>query len=251
MDLTQALLLGAVQGITEWLPISSEGANSLILTQIYHVPFKDAIVLSLWLHLGTLLAALIYFRKEIVTLIKKRDETWTFLLVSTIVSLIVSAPFVFFGIERVSFNGKSAMIVIGFLLLITGLLQLLMRKRSITEKQPTVRDAIVLGIGQGLAILPGISRSGTTIALLLWRNHSPQNAIRLSFLMSIPAVVIASGWAFLKGGTIVTTTSLLGVATAFVVGLLTIAGLLKVAEKINFGWFCILMGLLSIIAGFV
>src|SRR3989344_534503 len=101
MEISQALLLGIVQGITEWLPISSEGANSLILTQVYHAPFKDAIILSLWLHLGTLLATLIYFRKEIVALLKKRDETWTFLLVSTIASMIVAAPFIFLGIEQV------------------------------------------------------------------------------------------------------------------------------------------------------
>lgn len=249
MDISQTLLLGVVQGVTEWLPISSEGMNTLILTQLYNVPSTSAVLLSLWLHLGTLAASVIYFRRELWRLFTTRDKTLRFLIISTIVSVIVAAPYALFGLERWPLNGSNGMIAIGIFLLITGTLQFTTKKKEIHERQPNLADALLAGVGQGLAIIPGLSRSGLTISLLLLRRHTPSTSLKLSFLMSIPAVIIAAVWSSVNGEGMVSAAAVLGLIAAFIVGIAAITAMFKLAERVNFGWFCYIIGLLSIIAG--
>lgn len=252
MDSFQAVILGAVQGITEWLPISSEGMNSLILTQFFGASIAEAIVLSLWLHIGTLFAALLYLRKDVIVVLRERGSIFNFLVISTIVSVIVAAPLLLLSLENFAVSGKTAMVLIGALLIATGILQLVAKKNRVQAKEtPDMLDSIIAGIVQGLAVLPGLSRSGLTVSVLLFRKHSPKESIRLSFLMSIPAVIIAGTWATMHGIQADAVPALAGLLTAFVLGLLTIAAMFKLSERVNFGWFCILIGLLSVAAGFV
>ncbi|MBU0530183.1 MAG: undecaprenyl-diphosphate phosphatase [Candidatus Aenigmatarchaeota archaeon] len=251
MDFLQAFVVGTVQGITEWLPISSEGINSILLTQIYGTTLAEAILISIWLHIGTLFAALIYLRKDVIHVLKTRDQTFWFLVVATIASLIVAAPLMLITTDFFLLAGKNAMILIGILLIITGLMQWKAKKQKSENKKITYKDAIIAGIAQGLAILPGLSRSGLTISVLLFRRYHPTQSIKLSFLMSIPAIIIAGAWASTKTAATFSSEGLAALAASFIFGLITIAALLKLAERINFSYFCFLIGVIAIIAGLV
>jgi undecaprenyl-diphosphatase len=251
MDFLQAFITGTVQGITEWLPISSEGINSLILTQVFGSSLTAAVMISIWLHIGTLFAAAIYLRKDITRILRERGKEFNFLVIATIAGVIVAAPLMLIGLEWFVATGKGIMILIGVLLIITGIVQLSAKRRYEGSKQITMIDAVIAGIAQGLAILPGLSRSGLTVSALLFRNYSPTSAIKLSFLMSIPAIAIAGAWTLLQGVVSATAEAATALATSFIFGLITIAVLLKVAERVNFSCFCFLIGALAISFGLI
>ena len=251
MVLFQSLIVGAVQGVTEWIPISSEGINSIVMTQFFGASLTEALILAIWLHIGTLLAAAVYLRKDIIHVLKERGPTFNFLIVATVVSAIIAAPLLLISTEFFLLAGRSVMILIGILLIITGLIQFYAKKQTTQEKKITIKDAVITGIAQGLAILPGLSRSGLTISVLLFRGYKPAQSIKLSFLMSIPAIVIAGAWSATKTAAAFTTEGLISLTTAFILGLITIAVLLKIAERVNFSYFCFLIGVLAIVAGLI
>ena len=251
----EKLILGAVQGIVEWLPVSSEGVLVLMQTRLFgfKISYEQLVGEALFLHLGTFLAALVYFRRQVVSLVKKENKNlFWFLFLSTAVSAVLGF-FLFkaaVGLEsQFEATGRSLALIIGLLLLVTGSLQLKIKTNGTRKmKQVTLREALFLGIAQGLATLPGLSRSGITVAALLFSGLEKGQALRLSFLMSLPIVL---------GGNIVLNLNrfswgggdLLAVFVSFVFGLLTIRFLLQLAEKINFGYFVLLFGGLSLLSG--
>lgn len=208
MSIFQAFLLGIVQGFTEFLPISSSG--HLVLAETW-LQFKASqfLFFDVLLHLGTLLAVCIYFRARIYQLGKailsfffhvgNSDETQKNqrLLVAIIVSTIVtgSIGMIFYKqFEQV----RDSMVVLGVCFLATGTLlisTLLIRDRGIDLLNDYSYNiwvfAVILGIAQGFAILPGISRSGATICIALLLGISRGTAVEYSFLMSIPAILAA------------------------------------------------------------
>lgn len=260
----EQIILGIIQGLTEWLPVSSKAM--LILTEINIFgstkSLEELIKIALLLHIGTLAAAILYFRKEIGELVatllrfnkapKEDKNLFIFLLVTTVISGLLG-----FGLlkiidafeEQMSLTGKAATAIIGLLLIGTGILQL--KSKNIgkrTEKQVVVRDAIYLGFAQGLAAIPGFSRSGTTVSTLLLRHFEKQSALRLSFLASLP--IIFAGNIILNFDAIrtINVNQIMGIFASFIFGYITIDGLLKVAKKVNFGYFVILFGLLTILS---
>jgi len=251
-------VLGIVQGIVEWLPISSEGINSLIMVNFFGKSLGEAAIYSIWLHAGTLLAAIIYFKAELLGLLKNfplyiknprvnTDENLltTFLIISTLLTGIVGLPIFLFGIEKINVSGAAATAFIGILLIFTGILQKY-SKNPIEKRDIELNDSAIVGILQAFSVLPGISRSGITISTLLLRKYDSHSALKLSFMMSIPAVFVAEIGIGIMGRIIIDAYSLLAVAISFVVGLLSIGILMGVAGRINFGNFCISLGLLSL-----
>ena len=261
----ESIVLGTIQGIAEWLPVSSEGIIVLVKTNFFESKtLIDTVEIALFLHLGTFLAALVYFRKDVwalvVSLFKYKTsliETKAvlhFLVISTFISGIVIFGFlkIFDSSDAIILaTGKTITIIIGIMLLITGILQLRSRKfgwRS--SANLNYKDSIALGIMQGLAAIPGLSRSGLTVSSLLLRNFKESEAIRLSFLMSLPVVL---------GGNIVLNLQgfswslerFVALLFAFVFGLLTIDILLRVARKIQFAWFVLGFGVLMILTVFL
>ncbi len=247
-----------VQGVTEWLPISSEGINALIMVNFFGRTLSEAAVYSIWLHTGTLLAAVVYFRAEISMLLTNlsayaknpgRDtggnRLTTFLIASTVLTGIIGLPIFLFGLDRTNFSGGVATAVIGLLLIFTGLLQKY-SKRASGERAIGLKDSLLVGSLQAFSVLPGISRSGITTSALLLMKHEARSALKLSFLMSIPAVFAAEVGLGLLGKITLDAYSLLAVLISFVFGLITIRALMETAGRVNFGNFCILLGLLSV-----
>lgn len=262
----EGLLLGAVQGITEWLPISSEGVITLIQLQLFGRSAAESISYALWLHVGTLLASVVYFRREVLHLFKclprwlsqreslePRDHKFIdFLLLSTLVTGLVGAPLLLISLQ-VGIYTTVATALIGLLLIATGLLQLhapRFGQRTITHLN--WRDAGLLGIVQGLSVLPGISRSGFTISALLMRGYQEAEALKISFIMSIPVVLGAQILLELGGAlTFDGSAALAGVVASAIVGWLMLDALMRLARRLPFWAFAIGLGLLSLVAALI
>lgn len=265
--MAESLFLGAIQGFAEWLPISSEGIVVLARTRFFNgnAALSDDIFLALFLHLGTFLAAFVYFRQEVFALLRgavryreaapKTRSLLRFLVLATVVSGVLGTALLR-GVEDIedslALSGKIVTAGIGMLLIVTGALQLRAHRggtRGIGGL--TGRDALIVGIAQGFAVLPGLSRSGLTVAALLLRGINDVDALKASFLMSLPAVlagniVFNAGRAASFGWD-----ALLGVAAAFAFGLLTIHVFLRFARRVNFGFFIASFGALTLLAAFI
>jgi len=262
-DYTQAIVLGVVQGITEWLPISSEGINTLVLINIFEVRVPEAIAISIWLHLGTLLAATVYFRKELQILLlrllsyvtkstaERNSNTRvpvSFLLISTLITGMIGAPLYFYGLDDREIPAMYMTMIIGVFLIITGLLQKFTEHIRISRTQPHTRDALLLGCVQAFSVFPGLSRSGLTVSALLFRGYKPLQALRLSFLMSIPVILVAEVGLGFTDRIEINLVSFVGVASAFICGLVTISLFIRIAVKLTFWKLCIFLGIISLLA---
>ncbi|MBI4303599.1 MAG: undecaprenyl-diphosphate phosphatase [Chloroflexi bacterium] len=260
VEFFQGFLVGAAQGITEWLPVSSSAINTLVLMNFFQKTPGEALRLSIWLHTGTLLAALIYFRGEVVGILRslpqyvrelrtnresERNSLITFLIVSTLVAGAVAAPLVLLSLAQQTIPTYVVMPIIGVLLIITGLLQKFAFRASGTKTVAGIKDAILLGAAQGFAALPGLSRSGVTVSAFLFRGYDAKYAIKLSFLMSIPYVFAAEVGLNLIRRANYDLMMLGGILGAFIFGILTIGALLKIAARVRFWKFCLVLGVLS------
>lgn len=256
MSFAEAALLGLLQGLFEWLPVSSEGVVATAYRLIFGSSLSDAVDFSLWLHLGTLVSVLIAFRREIdlaVRSVLDRPTDLTPLVVFIGIATLTSAPIGFLvlvGLDEVSQRiGAAAMALVGVLMLITGAVLLLGRTSGERSRDDlSWVDAVLTGIAQGAAALPGLSRSGLTISVLLGRRVDRREALTLSFLLSIPASLGAGIYAAISSGVYASPQAILSLVVAAVTGFATIRVLLGIAQRINFGWFVVVVGL-SIAAG--
>jgi len=257
----EGIILGIVQGVAEWLPVSSEGVIVLIKTNFFGGGGLESIVkFALFLHLGTALAATIYFRKDVVEIFKtlfhykhatlENKNIFNFLFISTLISGILGLVLIktLSGVE--GSLGQSSEIInltVGILLLFTAYLQFKKRKVASTRTPENIKtiDSVTMGVVQGFAALPGLSRSGLTVASLLLLKFDEEQALRLSFLMSIPIVLAGNVLLNIKGFN-PSPENLLGFLFSFIFGLATIHILLKVAKKINFAYFVLIFGMLMI-----
>ncbi len=262
----EKVILGIIQGVAEWLPISSEGAIFLAKARLFRNPIdaEQVIKEALFLHLGTFFAALIYFRKDVFTLLKalfnyqrqarEVKNLLNFLVVSTLVSgligILLIKGFADLG-KTLNLTGKTISFFVGALLLITSLLQIKSRDYGLKrEKDLKLKDGLILGFMQGAASLPGLSRSGLTVATLLLRKFEKSLALKLSFLMSLPIVLAGNIILNLKDFSF-NPLSLAELLSSFVFGFLTINFLLKIAQKVNFGYLVLIFGILTIVSVFI
>jgi len=248
MDIIQAIILGIVQGIFEWLPISSEGQSMLILLNALKMNVDEAISVAIFLHVGTSLAVIIKFKDEFISILSGSDRELTrIIVVSTACTGLTGLP-LYFILKSTFSGGTAATVLIGVMLILTGII-LGLNKQSghKTIDSVTLPDMIILGLVQGFAILPGISRSGVTMTTLLLRNVEQKTALVISFLISVPVVL---GAVALDAGTILKFDPVHGLAmlvSSLLVGYIMMDFLLKYADKVDFSIFCISLGLLTLI----
>ncbi len=236
-------LMGVVQGLTEFLPVSSSG-HLVILRKLLGLN-TDALSLSVVLHLGTTFALILFFFKEIIKMLNDRRLVMLVILTSLITGTIGIAFKDFF--ERLfSSAGLTAVF-----LAITGLILIFTKKFKDTKRQDlNFKDALIFGLAQGAAIVPGISRSGITISTLLFRKIDRKICFNFSFIASIPAVLGATvlqarHFDYRGAGGILNLG--VGFLCSFIVGLssLRILGaVIRKAKLFYFGYYCIIAALI-------
>lgn len=255
MTLLHALLLGALQGLTEFLPVSSSG--HLAIAQHYLPGFaQPGVLFDVLLHVGTMVAVLLYFRREVVLLLAsplRSGEEARLYRRLLLLLLAGSVPTALIGLTfKDFFEGLFHNIAaVALMLLVTGSLLFFserFRRGGRGQGDLTLVDALVTGAVQGAAIIPGISRSGSTIAALLLRGVDGETAARFSFLLALPAVFGAALLESRKLGALSASELplyLAGAGVAFFTGLLSIHFLLAVIRKrrlFAFALYCWLAG---------
>ncbi len=249
MTLLQAVFLGFIQGLTEFLPVSSSG--HLAIAQHYLPGFSQpGVLFDVMLHVGTMVAVLIYFRRELVLLAVspfRRTEEAALYRRLLLLLILASVPTAVIGLLfKDFFEGLFDNIpLVSLMLLVTGTLLFVserFRRAGRTEGALRVSDALVVGTVQGMAIVPGISRSGSTIAALLLKGVEGETAARFSFLLALPAV-FGAALLSLRHLTDVATAQvpvyLGGAATAFITGLLSIHFLMAVIRRKRLFYFAL------------
>lgn len=260
-----ALLAGILQGVFEWLPISSEGNITLFLTAVGTAP-EAAVRFSLFLHAGTAIAAAGYYRDELGDVLRElprwrpdsafddRRAELSFLAVATVASGVVGL-LVYFTLYEVvpELAGGGFVALIGVLLIGTGVLLRTADNLDMGGREsPDLLDAVLVGAMQGLAIVPGVSRSGTTAGALLFRGHDGPSAFRLSFLLSIPAAAGAGVLVVLDTGSLPgvdPAAAVVALVASAIVGYLTIDALMRVVERVSFWAVCVGLGTLAVLGG--
>ncbi len=251
MEWFQAAVLGVVQGLTEFLPVSSSG--HLVIGQHLFGLTEPELLFDVSLHIGTLLAVLVVFSKEIGAIlqalfrlpglaagaggwraaVRKNEPLQTAVL---IVAGSVPTAIIGLGFQKVADRLFSSVTMVGLMLLVTGAILWATRGRSQgakTVSSMTVKDALVIGLLQGLAIVPGISRSGATISAALFLGVQRDTAGRFSFLLSLPAIAGALLLEVTKGAAsgVPVSMLLLGGAVAAVTGWIALVVLLRIVKK--------------------
>ena len=258
MDIIDSIILGIVQGLTEFLPVSSSGHLELgkAILGDHSIP-EESLLFTVVLHFATALSTIVVFRKDILEILKgllsfKWNEDTQF-IVKIIVSMI---PAVIVGLlfeeQLEQFFGGNVLLV-GFMLLITGLLLYLADKAKDTNKSITFKNAFVIGVSQAIAMLPGISRSGATISTSVLLGNDKTKAARFSFLMVVPLIFgkiakdIFNGDLSFESNNITSLSA--GFIAAFIAGLFACTWMISIVKKSKLQYFaiyCFIVGLIAI-----
>ncbi|MDX1278725.1 undecaprenyl-diphosphate phosphatase [Oceanihabitans sediminis] len=259
MEIIDSIILGIVQGLTEFLPVSSSGHLELgkAILGDQSVP-EESLLFTVVLHFATALSTIVIFRKDIWSLIQgvlKFEWNEDLQFVSKIALSMLPAVFVglFFEKELEALFGNNILLV-GCMLIVTAVLLFLADKAKDTDKKVTFKNAFVIGISQAIAMLPGISRSGATISTSVLLGNDKTKAARFSFLMVIPLIFGKIAKDVLSGDLTYDAqnfTSLsLGFIAAFVSGLFACTWMISLVKKSKlsyFAYYCVIVGVIAII----
>ncbi|MFX0182995.1 MAG: undecaprenyl-diphosphate phosphatase [Candidatus Hodarchaeota archaeon] len=273
VDIVAAALMAIFQGIIEWLPISSEGQLTLLFVNIYGMQELEAVTLALLLHIGTMLSVLWVFRADFLQMIRQKNENYPIiaklLVITTLGTAFTAIPLILIFKAYWVIITQNLLIptdllftaIIGLLLILTGLVLSKQPEQGTRELTSiTSKEALLVGMVQGIAALPGISRSGMTLTLLLIFGLTQQDALRTSFIISVPAVFGATVLEFLLSGFSIQPQGLIVGSVVFsywllvltiilcaFIGLLTMNALLRLKD-VPFDRFCIGFGTATILA---
>ncbi len=263
MSFIEVIILGIVQGLTEFLPVSSSGHLELIKAFFGNesIP-KESMMLTVVLHFATALSTIVVFRSELIDIFKglfqfKWNEQTQFSLKIVISMLPAGIIGILFNdqIEQL-FSGR--VLLVGLMLLLTGLLLFLCEKSKLTGKKITFKNALIIGIAQAIAILPGISRSGATISTSVLLGNDKYRASRFSFLMVVPLILGKIAKDILDGSFHLEQTQmnhlLVGFIVSFIFGVLACKWMITLVRKSKLRYFaiyCFLVGLTAMVIHFV
>jgi len=252
LHLIEAIFLGIAQGVLEWFPVSSQGNLVLIMILMFGFETSDILDYSIYLHIGTGFAALLYFRGKVFDILIRRTEKdkrlFNYLFISTLITGLLGFPLYHIA-ESTLFLGESLLALTGVALIFTGVIQKKTERIKIKESSKlSVKHGLLVGALQSLAALPGMSRSGLTTSILLMLGFTEASSLEVSFLMSIPAVFAAAiGLFIIEGPVKVSSNIIVSIITSFISAYLTIDALLRLAKRINFWKLCFLLGIIALI----
>ena len=263
MDIFNAIILGIIQGLTEFLPVSSSG--HLEITKVLigeNNVAKKSMLMTVVLHFATALSTIIIFRRDIANILTglfqfKNSESFNFslkILISMIPAAIIG--FLFENEIESLFSGK--LILVGIMLSITGLLLLLSDKSKETSKKVGIKESIIIGLSQAIAIIPGISRSGATISTSVLLGVDKEKSARFSFLMVVPLIFgkmvkdILSGEINLNNSEF--SSLIFGFVAALITGLFACKWMISLVKNSNlkyFAFYCFTVSFIVIISSFL
>jgi len=263
LSLLETLILAIVQGVTEWLPISSSG--HLVVVQQYLLPEPPPLLFDMALHIGTLCVVLAVFWRELVSILKalvrfdfksEEGKLGVFIAVGSIPTALIGY-FFHDVLESFFYN----VLVVGMALVVNGVVLFFSELRE-DGRRVGFLDSLLIGVAQGTAIVPGISRSGLTIATALLRKVEKKTAFAFSFLLSVPAVIGATilesarAWASsdLVIGGVDIATMLFGVVVSMIIGYISLKLLRKIvmSRRLHlFAYYCWIAGIAIILYHFL
>ncbi|WP_457551341.1 undecaprenyl-diphosphate phosphatase [Desulfobacula sp.] len=272
MELYQGIILGIIQGLTEFLPVSSSG--HLVLGQAFFGIVQSQLTFDIYVHMGTLLAVLVVYFSDIMAMISSLfnffSRAISFKPIAHLLSedknlqlafliVIGSIPTALIGLAIKQFEHIlfASQVLVGFMLILTGTLLWLSRNFYFSESNATrfnIKKAVYIGISQGIAVIPGISRSGTTIAVGMFLGLDRHTAAKFSFLLSIPAIVgaqILSIKDTMQTGMAIDPVTIYATIASFITGLIALKLLLKLVHSGRFHLFapyCWIIGSLVLLS---
>ena len=259
MSWIEALVLGIIQGLTEFLPVSSSGHLELakVILGDQSVP-SESMLFTVVLHAATALSTIVVFRKDIAQIFKglfafKWNEEFQFSL-KIIISMVPAAIIGVLFNDAIELLFEKQVLLVGAMLGITGLLLFLADRAKQTDKKVSYTSALIIGIAQAIAILPGISRSGATISTSVLLGVDKEKAARFSFLMVVPLIMGKMAKDILDGALVANTASFLpmsvGFVGAFITGLFACTWMIALVRKSQLKYFaiyCFAVGLFTVI----
>lgn len=256
-DALQAIILGIVQGLTEFLPVSSSGHLELAKVILRKDDIGEAsILMTVVLHFATALSTIVVFRKDIVDIITSLfsdTESRNFAL-KIILSMIPAAIIGVLFEDQIDALFSNNVLLVSCMLLVTAILLIIADKAKTTDKGVTLSNALVIGIAQAIAIMPGISRSGATISTSVVLGVDREKAARFSFLMVVPLILGKIAKDVLEGdfssGQVDFLGLGLGFGAAFLTGLVACTWMLKLVKNSQlkyFAFYCIAISIIGLI----
>lgn len=258
MNNFDAFILGIIQGLTEFLPVSSSGHLELgkAILGDTSVP-EESLMFTVVVHFATALSTIVVFRKDIVEIITGLCSfSWNEETQFSVKILLSMLPAVIVGLffeEQLEALFGSNILLVGCMLIVTAVLLYFADKAKDTQKKVSFSNACIIGVSQAVAMIPGISRSGATISTSVLLGNDKSKAARFSFLMVIPLIFgkIAKD---LMDGALTTQTGnisilVIGFIAAFIAGLVACTWMIKLVKKSKLSWFaiyCLLVGSIAI-----
>lgn len=263
MGFWEALILGIIQGLTEFLPVSSSGHLELgkAIFGDNSLP-EESLLFTVVVHAATALSTIVVFRKEILEILKglfqyKWNEETQFSL-KIILSMMPAAIIGVLFNDQIEALFNKQILLVGAMLIITGLLLFLADRAKRTDKKVSFTNALIIGISQAIAILPGISRSGATISTSVLLGIDREKAARFSFLMVVPLILGKIAKDIMDGNISSELTNtmplIVGFLAAFVSGLLActwMISLVKNSQLRYFSYYCFVAGVAAMVSTFI
>ena len=260
MGLLEAIILGIVQGLTEFLPVSSSG-HIEIAKVLLGSSQEQNLLMTIVLHAATALSTIFVFREDIKEIIRGLLQfTWNKEFQFSLKVILSMFPATIVGLlfeNEIELLFSGEILLVGCMLIVTGLLLFLADKTKNTNQNVNFFHALIIGVSQAIAILPGVSRSGATISTSVLLGIDREKAARFSFLMVVPLILGKMGKDIISGDILIESATLMplitGFTAAFITGLFACKWMIRLVKKSKlkyFSFYCFLVGTVSIISIF-
>ena len=259
MDWLQAIILGIIQGLTEFLPVSSSGHLELAKV-VFNSDYssKESLLMTVVLHFATAISTIVIFRKEVVGiiagLVSKNDNTQRVFSFKIIISMLPAAVVGVFWNDLIESLFNEQVLLVGIMLIVTALVLYLADKSKPTAIDVSYRNSFVIGVAQAIAILPGISRSGATIAISVLLGVDKESAARFSFLMVVPLIFGKIAKDLFSDDLVVSSIDAIGLSFGFIAAFITglfacklMISLVKNSKLVYFSIYCSIVGIAAIV----